>query len=358
MASYSGNSSSSKAKVTKVKPILKKFGQSEKSSLDLDRPLGEQGFGNYSLESSNPVRSVHDVTFTSTRRGYHARSTSGASHLSTGTAGSGQRTGSFVHPFQQTPQRPYTPPTTSYSGSLSGYARDSANVYEEEDEYPPRNIRSNSTLSSQTASYTPSTSSHLPPLQIPTKSNSSSRLACSGSTSNLHSTLSSVSIDLASPADTISPISGIRSSMDKGFRIRSHSHVDSGTRFETVQEARRAFEAKEQAKADRIAQEEARAAEKRARRLEKAGRKSTTSDGGRSKRSKSDPVSVTHEKQDIFYARDYDMAQHQPAPQIADENFTPPPRSKTAVSTKRKTQSTWMSFVIWLRTRLLRMKKP
>lgn len=144
--------------------------------------------------------------------------------------------------------------------------------------------------------------------------------------------------------------------MDKGFRMRSHSHVESGARFETVQEARRAWHEREQAKADKLAQEEAKAAEKRARRLERAGRKSDASGGARSKRSKSD-ATIIHEKPESFYARDYTTAVHERAPDIVDDSFTPPPRTTTTRSTKRKTQSTWMSFVIWFRTRLLRMKK-
>jgi hypothetical protein len=104
MASYAA---SSKSKLHK-KPILRKFTQSEKNSLDLDRPATEQGLGIYSSDYVNPSRSVHDVSFNHARRG-HGRSMSGASQFSTATNGSGARTGSFVHPFQQTP-RPYTPP--------------------------------------------------------------------------------------------------------------------------------------------------------------------------------------------------------------------------------------------------------
>lgn len=360
MASYSqppSSSTLSKSKVTKVKPILRKFTQSEKSSLDLDRPAEEQNFGNYDSKFKSSNRSVHDVTFTSTRRAYHTRSASGASQFSTATTGSGHRNGPFVHPFQQTPQRPYTPPvTTSFSAASANGFHDTV---EEEREHP-RNVQSRPPLSSRTTSYNSvSYTPQLPPLQIPSKSNSSSRLALSGSSTNLHSSLSHASFDFASPADTISPISGMRTSIDKGFRMRSQSHAESGARFETVQEARRAWQEREQVKADKIAQEEARAAEKRARRLEKTGRKSDASAGTRSKRSKSD-ATITHEKPEGpegFYAQNYTAATHDRAPNTGDDSHAPPPRHKNSQSTKRKTQSTWMSFVIWLRTRLLRMKK-
>src|SRR5271167_3033546 len=107
MASYSG-SSSAKSK-SRVKPMLRKLTQSEKNSLDLNRPAIEQGLGLHASDYGTGSRSVHDVSFQSAGRGYHNRSTSGTSQFSTTTAGSGHRAGSFVHPFQQTP-RPYTPP--------------------------------------------------------------------------------------------------------------------------------------------------------------------------------------------------------------------------------------------------------
>src|SRR5436190_19053340 len=112
MTSYSGPSSKP---TSKIKPVLRKLTQSEKNSLDLNRPAIEQGFG-ISSDYGTPSYSALDVSFQSTRRGYHNRSASGTSQFSTNTAGSGHRNGSFVHPFQQTP-RPYTPPlAASYAG--------------------------------------------------------------------------------------------------------------------------------------------------------------------------------------------------------------------------------------------------
>ncbi|CCF31732.1 hypothetical protein CH063_16084, partial [Colletotrichum higginsianum] len=119
-----------------VKPILKKLSHSEKNSLDLDRGWDEQqtSFGHYGgslgreREGSFGGRDVsfsisatelsHSSSIGNGRSKFsHARSTSGTSHISVATSGSGHRNGSFVHPFQQTP-RTSTPPL-SYANSLA-----------------------------------------------------------------------------------------------------------------------------------------------------------------------------------------------------------------------------------------------
>jgi hypothetical protein len=362
MASYSGPSSSSKPKSSKLKPVLRKFTQSEKNSLDLNRPAIEQGLGIYASDYGTGSRSVHDVTFQSPRRGYHNRSTSGTSQFSTATTGSGHRAGSFVHPFQQTP-RPYTPPLApSYTGSLMGseYSRDSPAFAEDEDQtrhYPP--MRNASSLSNNSTSL--NSNATQPSLRIQTKPTSSSRLVHGTSQTNIHSSLTDLSSDIISPVDTMSPASAIRSSMDKGYRIRSNSQVDTRSREESIREARRKFEEKELAKEQKAHLAEAKAIEKQnlreAKQMEKGGRKSSLSDTiTRSKRSKSDLTA--QEKGDTFLGRDYDSVPVLSPPVTTDDNFEPPKRSRTTASTTRKkTQSAWTQFMLWLRTRFLRISK-
>jgi len=177
MASYADLAGTAPAKLTKsrskpvVKPILKKKGtQSAKSSLDLDRSWEEQihygshgwgagaGGGNGKGPKAPEAGTVgwddgekevsiygggRDVSFSLANTDYdldgsnsnirskysHARSTSGASHASIATSGSGPgsyRNGStFVHPFQQTP-RTATPPL-SYANSLASFDQPTAN---------------------------------------------------------------------------------------------------------------------------------------------------------------------------------------------------------------------------------------
>ena len=367
MSSYSGQTTKSR---TKVKPILRKLTQSEKNSLDLDRPAAEQdGLGIYDYGTGS--RSSHDVAFnqSSGRRGYHHRSTSATSQFSTGTTGSGHRTGSFIHPFQQTP-RPYTPPlAASYQNSLreSEHSHSNSPALTEDEDQLRHTFHSNSNLSNRNPSVTGTTSPIIAQsLRIQTKQLSASRLALATSHTSLHNG-STFSPDIASPADTMSPISlsNVRSSMDKGFRIRSRSEVDTRERSLTIQEARRKFQEKEQAKEEKAAREEIRQLEKRnqkeARQIERGHRRSSASEGTRSKRgrSKSDLTMKNDEKTEPngFLGRDYNSVPEQTPPYAAGAGFEPPRRSHTGMSAKKKTHSAWTKLVMWLRTRFIRMGK-
>jgi hypothetical protein len=367
MSSYQSQSQTGKTR-TNLKPILRKLTQSEKNSLDLDRPAAEQdGLGIFDYGTGS--RSAHDVAFNhTTRRGYHNRSTSGTSQFSTATTGSGPRTGSFVHPFQQTP-RPYTPPiAASYQNSLRESEHSNSPVLDEDEDKIGhqttfRSTTNLSSLSNRTPSLTGGTTSSSPvisqPLRIQTKQPTSSRLILATSHTSLHNTLypDLLSSDLTSPTDTMSP-STIRTSIDKGFRIRSRSDVDTGVRSTTIQEERRKFDEKEQLKNERLAQLEVQALEKRqakeARRIEKAHRRSSAS-SGRPQRSRSDLTMPVQEKGGDGFARPYNSVLMQ-APPFAGDEFEPPRRSYTVISdTKKKTHSTWTKFMMWLRTRFIRM---
>lgn len=365
MSSYQSQSQTGKTR-TNLKPILRKLTQSEKNSLDLDRPAAEQdGLGIYN-DYGTGSRSAHDVTFNHTaRRGYHNRSTSGTSQFSTATTGSGPRTGSFVHPFQQTP-RPYTPPiAASYQNSLRESEHSNSPVLDEDEDKigTQTTFRSTTNLSNRAPSLTGGIASSSPvisqPLRIQTKQPPSSRLILATSHTSLHNTLypDLLSPDLASPTDTMSP-STIRTSMDKGFRIRSRSDVDTGVRSTTIQEERRKFDEKEQLKNERLAQLEVQALEKRqakeARKIEKAHRRSSAS-SGRPQRSRSDLTMPAQEKAGDTFARPYNSVPMQ-APPFAGDEFEAPRRSHTVISdTKKKTHSTWTKFMMWLRTRFIRI---
>ncbi|KAF4617035.1 hypothetical protein G7Y89_g15113 [Cudoniella acicularis] len=361
MSSYHGQTSKPR---TKVKPMLKKLTQSEKNSLDLDRPIAEQdvfGSGVGLFEYGTGPRSSHDVVFSTTgRRGYHNRSTSGTSQFSTATTGSGHRAGSFVHPFQQTP-RPYTPPlAASYQNSLrESEHSNSPALTEDEDQlrYPLRNPSSNR-APSLTGSAPPIINQ---PLRIQTKP-STSRLALATSNISLQSPNSLNPPDVSSPVETMSP-SSLRTSIDKGFRIRSRSEVDTRVRQETIQEARRKFQEREQLKEEKAAREEIRQLEKRnlkeAREMERQHRRSSASEATatQSKRSKSDLTRNISEKGDPVFARDYNNLSGQSPPYMAEE--VPPATMrkthKKMATTKKKTHSAWTKLMMWIRTRFIRM---
>ncbi|KAM3078194.1 hypothetical protein ACMFMG_002510 [Clarireedia jacksonii] len=356
MSTYHADLSKSRSK---VKPIFKKLTQSEKNSLDLDRPLEQQdGLGIYDYGSGTTARSSHDIAYNSqiaARRGFHARSTSGTSQFSTATTASGHRAGSFVHPFQQTP-RPYTPPlAASYQNSIreSEHSTDSPALTEEEDQL--RHTFRSTAANSMSGSTNPLLQQTL---RIQTKlPPTSSRLALATS----HTT-HAFSPEIISPLDNMSPATpSLRSSIDKGFRIRSRSgEVDTRLRSETIQEARRKFQEKEKLKEEKAAKEEIRAMEKKqqkeARQIEKGHRQSSASETTtRSKRSKSDLT--MREKGDDFFGRDYNTVNISTPPFITEEHEQPN-RSHTAMSnTKKKTHSAWTKLMMWLRTRFIRLGK-
>lgn len=335
----------------KPKPILRKLNKNEaRSSLDLDRVTDDPtGLGIWE-EHGAGSRTSYDTYRDFSRRGYHARSTSGTSQFSTATSvGSLPRTGSFVHPFQQTP-RPYTPPlASSYQDSLreSVHSKESPALTEDEDAVrqpyhrSASNLSNTSPLITQTTTATSTTISQ--PLQMqPTRSNTS-RLVLSTSHNDFDSSPIASQDTNTTPVDTMSPMSYVRSSMDKGFRIRSKSEVDERVRAETIQEARRKFYEKEAKKEEKAAREEIRAREKReereAREIEKRHRQSSASEATRSKRSRSDPATMEKTESELL-GRDYN---------------TRPRRSMTVARTKKKTHSTWTKFMIWLRTRFIRI---
>ena len=156
----------------------------------------------------------------------------------------------------------------------------------------------------------------------------------------------------------MSPASAFRTSVDKGFRIRSRSEVDTRARTETVQEARRKFQEKEQAKDEKAAREEIRAMEKRnqkeARQIERGHRRSSASDGTRNKRSKSDLA--THEKNGPI-GREYGSVPFETLPLPRNmEGLEQRHRSNTGFSnTKKKTHNMFTKALMWIRTRFIRM---
>ncbi|KAH8682117.1 hypothetical protein BX600DRAFT_34337 [Xylariales sp. PMI_506] len=472
-----------------VKPILKKLSQSEKSSIDLDRGLDEQedsyrspnGWGGglssfYESSAAGRNGSSKDVSFAfspaeppsaSGRRYHHARSISGASHISVATSGSGNgvagsRTG-FVHPFQQTP-RAATPPL-SYANSFASLAdareahgsnRDySPTITEDEDNVfynssgynydqdpsgshhslsqtqtlansnPPSysqpslgnsnqasNLRRPSLASQRTSSFSDSSNKPRPPLRINTAPRSmsstrgqSSKLVHVSSQSELQAHLADESIGAhaasyhqrhmaspTSPVTSMSPFS--RSSLEiVGFpRLRAKSDLDTSTRAEQVKEARRKILAKEHAKEEKHAREEIKQREKadnkRAQELErraaaerkerdaarrreemaalaeamprdsKHNRKLSMTSSGRPSLSHRRPtVELPSEKR--FISGHYDAMETRNPPSFGDEagrarnvSFQSTKRTNTA---KRKTHSAWTVFILWFRTRLLRM---
>lgn len=164
-------------------------------------------------------------------------------------------------------------------------------------------------------------------------------------------------------------MSPLRNSLDmSGFRIRSRSDIDTATRQEQVREARRKFEAKEREKEEKYAREQIRRREradaKEAQKFERAQAQfrkgsvggNSISSGRNSSSTDIRPAASagSREKSAAFSSRSYDgvAAGQTPSARADDVHFRTATRSKSA---KRKTNGVWTAFVLWLRTRLLKM---
>ncbi|VUC37735.1 unnamed protein product [Clonostachys rosea] len=333
----------------------------------------------------------------------HTRSTSNASHISLATSASG-RNGSFVHPFQQTP-RTSTPPLISYANSLASLdQRDTSPTTITEDDdlpdpvyqgYTPPQFQVKSPFaqkpSAPTTQRAGSLSDAQPPLRVATGWTNSVH---SSSSVNQHrssdgqlsgrpsltvverSPLSATPVAqspqvMASPIST-NAMSPLRTSLDmNNFRLRSRSDVDTATRQEQVRAARQKFDEKERAKEEKYAREQSRKREradtKEAQRIERAqaGHHRKGSNSGRTscstdirpvfsrRNTGKSTFDTASEKATDFVSRGYrEMAPAQsPQPQADNVQFEIPRRS----TAKRKTTGTWTAFVLWFRTRLLKL---
>lgn len=460
-----GKTSKSRSR-TVVKPILKKL-HSQDSSLDLDRGWDDQpspcfpagtGLGTYegdgivwagrdwafgdglgmagdtaaATAGAGGMAGAMSTTAAARAKYSHTRSISAASYASSiATSASGRNGGTFVHPFQQTPQTS-TPPlsytnsrpsfdnnaitTTGYSPTITEHDDDDDHQRHEDDVDPYPSL--NSTSSALRPSYfqqpghrrpslasqrTNSLSDVSQPLRIPTTRSDSAqtRLFASASVnhskSELDSSLPSTfladsplssTVPRASTASGLSrlqtnvassptaPVSPLRSSFEmSGFRIRSRSEVDTATHQEHVREARRKFDAKERVKNEKYDREllrkQERAESRVAHRMEKTQgrlRKGSAGNGSLSGSAMSSGTDLrtlssrmhlagfdeAHEKTD-FAANGYDtIYPEHTAPQRVDNvQFTSSPkRNKTA---KHRTVGLWTAFMLWLRTRLLKL---
>ncbi|RKF62350.1 hypothetical protein GcM3_148007 [Golovinomyces cichoracearum] len=338
----------SKAKL-KVNPILKKWTQNEENTLDLDLSNDiRDTLSKYDLSKAS--RPTNDIDNSPTsNQGYHNRSASGASQYSVATAGSGHRTGSFVHPFQQTP-RPFTPPfVNSTLESFRSNDLTSSSVDEEADQryYQFYTSASNSSSYRSQPLARASTSAHTPHHTIHPKI-SSSRLALVSSYTNIPS---QINLNEDSSFTNFPQYSSGNISSEKGFRLRSRSEVIIRGRAQSIQEARRKFLEKEIVQEEKAAREEIKQLEKRqqkeAMKIERSNRQPSVSDASRSKRSKSDLTVYETAENFLNGADDIDTDKYSEAE---------PGRRRNGSLAKQKTHSAWAIFLMWFRTRLIRFE--
>lgn len=350
MAAPSKSSTTAKTK-TKIKPILKKLTTQEPNAVDLARSVTDHdGLALYTSDGKSGSRSAANISLTSAgRRDFsHNRSTSVTSQFSTTTAGSANR--QYVHPMRQTP-RPFTPPIAqSYANSLLG--SEVSGEAAEGGHYDEDRLRQIARTGSPLVGLNNS-SSHLPPSRIHVDTSTSARGLAIESETNLAGTPSSFlpRAGAMSPAGTVSPTS--RSSLDMPFKLRRKTSSDPASRAASIQAARQAFSEREAAKAEKAEREELRRHQRKEKRDNSRRRKSDSKEAGSSSR-----PSGLNEKGETLKGSAYS---HMPSRHGTGDTGRRtgggprPGRHNTATSTSSTVKSTWVGFMVWLKTRILNL---
>lgn len=348
----------------KIKPYLRKLSSKDhRNDLDLSRPASENerltGLGITEYGGYTP--SVGDVSFAPVKPRNHARSTSNTSQFS--TSSSLQRP---MPPIRQAP-RPYTPPmskSTPASVLLNG-DNDSDNVMTDDEVRLRQNAYDPARKSGSLSSSTPG----IPhPLRIQT----------TGSSSFLPGSYSQSTVSLTSPIaqsrsrgdtvkslETTSPSS--RTSFDKAFGFirpgRDSPALDAQSRAASIRAARQAFEEKEAAK-DRkydreVHKQVERETRKQVKKEEREARKSESHEKKRS-RSISDSTAPERASRPSVGGRqysDYREAHTSTLPNhVSSVDPEKPGYSPVPVTPARQAKGRWIRFLIWIRTRILRVK--
>ncbi|KAL8801867.1 MAG: hypothetical protein Q9223_006826 [Gallowayella weberi] len=353
----------SKTKV-KIRPLLRKLSSHDQNTIDLSRSAAEnEGLGIYtSSEVGDSRKASSEVAYAG--RGYHNRTTSTASHISTTTTSSQHKHyAQYVHPMRQTP-RPYTPPlATSFANSLESHSSTGAPPtipYELiHPDQPSQHLNNHSTP------YAPLPSPrriYPPPLHI--RTGSAPRLA-SASQTNLPGTPSSLrkqTTDNNNNAE-IPPIPvSTRTSLESIFRIRSRANTieDPVVRAAQVAILRKEFDDKERAKDELRREQEAKKAQKEAKRQARRDESEQRKSESRArKRAQSNTMS------EKSATRAYERQLEQTGVQSKGGATTTPggigPQTKARGAAPgiagKAMASRWQLFVFWLKTTWLKMKK-
>ncbi|KAL1890108.1 hypothetical protein Cpir12675_005523 [Ceratocystis pirilliformis] len=310
----------------------------------------------------------------------HNRSVSCTSHTSIATSSSGPRSGTFVHPFQQTPRTSSPPLYITPVSPLdnSHFPHDYSPTIEENVNklYPPSPssfaFRSSSVDARNSLEHSPTYHNMRisPTTLTPTYSPTYSDPHTSPTRESLCSPSSTGPLKSLSPTSATQVMSPKRSSLDMTFRLRSRSEVDTFTQREQIREARRKFDEKQRVKEEKYAlvelEKKEREATKEAVKFEKAQLKKACSNGSSGRNSHEQAAirrgtggsNDTEKVSDLrFAANNYNNITPGVAPtdDIEDAGADVNQSSGRMYSAKKRTQSTWTAFILWVRTRLFKM---
>lgn len=353
----------------KIKPYLRKLSAKETNGLDLSRPAAEnEGLAGLAIAEygDSYSRSISDVTFTPVNgRHRHTRSTSNTSQFSTSSGGLQRPTP--LPPIRQTPHSYVSPISKSSPPSESSSEHEGDDIMMD-DEFRRRQNAYDPSRRSGSLSSAPGIS-----LRIHTN-NSSTRLAGSYSQSSV--SLTSPIATSRSRGDTLKSIDtttspSSRTSFDHAARfIRGggrDSPIDAASRAASIRAAREKFEADQRIKEAKYEKEASKQAEreyrKKQRKEEHQSRKSEVNDRTTHNRSRSvsDAQNEKAPRPSVGGRQysDHRQVHSNSLPKyVATVDVEKTSGAAPQVTKTRAAKGTWLRFITWFKTRLLRMSSP
>ncbi|KAL8936937.1 MAG: hypothetical protein Q9211_003939 [Gyalolechia sp. 1 TL-2023] len=334
----------------KIKPLLRKISSHDRNTVDLSKSAAEhEGLGIFTSSTIGDSRGLS----ANMARGYHNRTVSGNSHVSTATNSSHHGYGThYVHPMRQTPQ-PYTPPVaSSFANSLES-GSSSGTPFAGLDDHIHLDQRSQH-ISTKPLTYAPLPSPrHIrPPLNI--RTGSGPRLINSSQT-NLPTTPSSLRQKSDNPETSVA-MASTRTSFESVFRKRSRANTNEDPVVRAAQVAilRHEFDKRERMKDETRREQEARKAQKEAKRQHKRDESLQRKSESRARKS-----NATSENSAIqaFQTQREATSRQTTGGEGAGRRPQTRGSTKRAGGAGKAVMNKWQLFVFWFKTLLLRMQR-
>lgn len=306
-----------------TRPLPKKTSLDDAPSMTLinsSRSVGERdGLG---IHTTTERGRQCDLFTGSKESDYHNRLSSGTNQITACNTSTRRPVSKYIHSSRQAP-RTYAHMGQSYQPSLS-----ISDGSEDRD-----SIEGESLARSSSDTFHPFVRAQAPRLSLQIHDGSSTPLPTISQTNVTGRSSFGYARDNGSALDTPSPIS--RSSLDFVFRSKTRTSVDPVSRAATIQAARQAFEEKEEAKNRKLEQQQMKEEEKQTRRREQQYWRTSM--------------------------RDDEMHSSTPEEKTGTAEMpratTASQQQSTLKSWKSQSKNTWMIFIIWLRTRIFKLRR-
>lgn len=306
-----------------TKPLPKKTSLDDAPSMTLinsSRSAGDRD--SLGIHTTTERRKQCDPFTGSDEFNPHSRLPSATNQITACNPSTRKPASKYIHSSRHAP-RTYAPVGQSYQTSLV-----ESDCSEDKDSFDGESL-----ARSSSDTFQPFVHAQAPRLSLQIHDGSSTPLPTISQTNVTGRSSFGYARDNGSALDTPSPIS--RSSVDFVFRSKTRTSVDPVSRAATIQAARQAFEEKQEAKNRKLEQQQMKEEEKQTRRREKQYWRTSMRDDemhSSTPEEKTDPAETPHAT-------------------------TASQQQSTSISWKSRSKNTWMIFIIWLRTRVFKLRR-